>query len=50
MIDSRLGLIFVYAASGIPFSVFVLAAFFRGLPHEIEEAARIDGAGEHHQH
>jgi len=46
MIDSRLGLIFVYAASGIPFSVFILAAFFRGLPSEIEEAARIDGAGE----
>jgi ABC-type glycerol-3-phosphate transport system permease component len=46
MIDSRLGLILVYAASGIPFSVFILAAFFRGLPHEIEEAARIDGAGE----
>ncbi len=47
MIDSRLGLVLVYAASGIPFSVFVLAAFFRGLPREIEEAARIDGAGEY---
>lgn len=46
MIDSRLGLILVYAASGVPFSVFILAAFFRGLPGEIEEAARIDGAGE----
>jgi raffinose/stachyose/melibiose transport system permease protein len=46
MIDSRLGLILVYAASGIPFSVFILAAIFGGLPHEIEEAARIDGAGE----
>ena len=47
MIDSRLGLVLVYAASGIPFSVFVLSAFFRGLPREIEEAARIDGAGEY---
>jgi raffinose/stachyose/melibiose transport system permease protein len=46
MIDSRLGLVLVYGASGIPFSVFVLAAFFRGLPREIEEAARIDGAGD----
>jgi raffinose/stachyose/melibiose transport system permease protein len=26
--------------------VFVLAAFFRSLPRELEEAARIDGAGE----
>jgi ABC-type glycerol-3-phosphate transport system permease component len=46
MIDSRFGLALVYAASGIPFSVFIMAAFFRSLPREIEEAARIDGAGE----
>jgi raffinose/stachyose/melibiose transport system permease protein len=26
--------------------VFIMAAFFRNLPREIEEAARIDGAGE----
>jgi raffinose/stachyose/melibiose transport system permease protein len=48
MIDSRLGLVLVYAASGIPFSVFIMSAFFRGLPRELEEAARIDGAGEFH--
>jgi raffinose/stachyose/melibiose transport system permease protein len=46
MIDSRVGLVLVYAASGIPFSVFIMSAFFRGLPRELEEAARIDGAGE----
>lgn len=46
LIDSRLGLVCVYAASGIPFAIFVLTAFFRGLPDELEEAARIDGAGE----
>lgn len=46
MIDSRIGLVLVYAASGVPFSVFVLGAFFRSLPRELEEAARIDGAGE----
>ncbi|HEX6471155.1 MAG TPA: carbohydrate ABC transporter permease [Streptosporangiaceae bacterium] len=46
LIDSRLGLVCVYAASGVPFSVFVLTAFFRQLPGELEEAARIDGAGE----
>ncbi len=48
MIDSRVGLVLVYAASGIPFSVFIMTAFFRGLPRELEEAARIDGAGEFH--
>ncbi|WP_117210385.1 carbohydrate ABC transporter permease [Allorhizocola rhizosphaerae] len=46
LIDSRLGLILLYAASGIPFSVFVLMAFLRGLPRDVEEAARIDGADE----
>jgi raffinose/stachyose/melibiose transport system permease protein len=43
---SNLGaLILVYAALSIPFSSFILAAFFRQLPIELEEAARIDGAG-----
>jgi raffinose/stachyose/melibiose transport system permease protein len=46
LIDSRIGLICVYAASGVPFAIFVLTAFFRALPMELEEAARIDGAGE----
>ncbi|NOX60563.1 MAG: carbohydrate ABC transporter permease [Chloroflexi bacterium] len=46
LIDNRLGLILVYAATGIPFSVFILSAFFRQLPKELGEAARIDGAGE----
>ncbi len=46
LIDSRLGLILVYAATGIPFSIFILSSFFRQLPQELSEAARIDGAGE----
>ncbi|MBA2529901.1 MAG: carbohydrate ABC transporter permease [Euzebyales bacterium] len=46
LVDSHLGIILVYAASGVPFSVFILSTFFRQLPRELEEAARIDGAGE----
>ncbi|MGH3356532.1 MAG: carbohydrate ABC transporter permease [Nocardioidaceae bacterium] len=46
MIDSQIGLALVYAASGVPFSIFILTAFFRGLPDELEDASRIDGAGE----
>lgn len=38
-------LILVYGALGIPFSTFVLASFFRQLPIELDEAARLDGAG-----
>jgi raffinose/stachyose/melibiose transport system permease protein len=44
LIDSRLGLSLMYAASGVPFSIFVLTTFFRQLPTELEEAAALDGA------
>ena len=40
------GLIITYVAFALPFTVFFLYAFFRGLPGEISEAAAIDGAGE----
>jgi raffinose/stachyose/melibiose transport system permease protein len=43
--DSLLALVGPYLAFGIPFSVLVLQSFFRQLPDEIIEAARIDGAG-----
>ncbi|RCV51688.1 carbohydrate ABC transporter permease [Marinitenerispora sediminis] len=46
LLDSLWGLVLVYAASGVPFGVFVLTAFFRQLPAGLAEAARIDGAGE----
>jgi raffinose/stachyose/melibiose transport system permease protein len=46
LVDSLTGLILVYAASGVPFSVFVLSGFFAQLPADLEEAARIDGAGD----
>lgn len=44
LIDSRLGLALMYAAAGVPFSIFVLTTFFRQLPEELEEAAVLDGA------
>ncbi|MGI5290054.1 carbohydrate ABC transporter permease [Nonomuraea polychroma] len=44
--DSVIGLIGPYLAFGIPFEVLVLQSFFRQLPNEIFEAARVDGAGD----
>ena len=42
---NRLGaLIFSYTVFTLPFTVWVLANFFRGLPGELEEAAFVDGA------
>jgi raffinose/stachyose/melibiose transport system permease protein len=46
LVDSRLGLALVYAASSIPLAVFIITAFFRQLPRDLEDAARLDGAGE----
>ena len=42
--NSHLGLILIYIAGGLPFSIFVLTGFFRTLPTEMEEAALMDGA------
>jgi len=42
--NSHLGLLILYLAMGLPFSVFVLTGFFRSLPVEMEEAALMDGA------
>jgi raffinose/stachyose/melibiose transport system permease protein len=42
--DSRIGLILVYIATGASFATFLLKNFMDGIPLEIEESARIDGA------
>jgi len=46
LIDSRLGLVLVYVATGLPSAVFIMAGFLRTLPGELEQSARIDGASE----
>ncbi len=46
LLNTRLGLILIYTAAGLPFLVFNMQAFFKSVPQELEEAARIDGAGE----
>lgn len=45
LIGTYHGLIMVYVAFALPFTVFFLMAFFRSLPREIFEAAFVDGAG-----
>lgn len=42
--SNLLSLILTYGALGVPFSTFILAAFFRQLPVELDEAAKLDGA------
>jgi multiple sugar transport system permease protein len=38
-----LGLILIYSAFFVPFSIWILRGFFASIPKELEEAARIDG-------
>ncbi len=45
LLNSIMGLVMVYATTAIPFCVWTLKGYFDSLPRELEEAARIDGAG-----
>ena len=45
LIDRKEGLILVYIAYSLSFTVFVLYGFFQTLPGELAEAAMIDGCG-----
>lgn len=45
-INTYTGLIIVYVALSLPFTIFILTGFFQTLPKEIEEASAIDGANE----
>jgi raffinose/stachyose/melibiose transport system permease protein len=46
LIDTRAGLVVIYTAMGLPSAVFILTGFLKALPGELEQSARIDGAGE----
>ena len=45
LMNSLQGLVIVYMGTGVPFSIFLLTGFTRGLPNELVEAAVIDGCG-----
>ena len=46
LFDTIPGLVLFHTAFGLPFAIFLLRNFFAGIPRELLEAARIDGAGE----
>jgi raffinose/stachyose/melibiose transport system permease protein len=46
LLNSRIGLIIIYTAFNAPFAIFLLRSFLLAVPADLEDAARIDGAGE----
>ena len=44
--DTVLSLVLFHTAFGLPFAIFLLRNFFIGIPKDLMEAARIDGASE----
>ncbi|WP_077622548.1 carbohydrate ABC transporter permease [Sediminibacillus massiliensis] len=46
LMDTYVGLIILYIGFGIPFAMLILTGFFRGIPKELDEAARIDGCSD----
>jgi raffinose/stachyose/melibiose transport system permease protein len=47
LLDTYWGVILLYTALNLPFNVYLMTAFFKSVPDELIEAARIDGAGIH---
>ncbi len=43
---SVLGVVLFHVAFGLPFAIFLLRNFFAGIPRDLPEAARLDGASE----
>ncbi len=43
LIDTRPGLIIVYVALNVPFTIWLIDGFFRQIPKEMSEAAQVDG-------
>ncbi|HEY3108925.1 MAG TPA: carbohydrate ABC transporter permease [Chloroflexota bacterium] len=44
LINTHLGLVIAYSTFSLPFALWLLIAYFETIPHEIDEAARVDGA------
>lgn len=44
LLNNLVVLAVVYAATALPFTIYLLSGYFRTLPHDFEEAAYIDGA------
>ncbi len=45
LVGTRIGLIITYLTFSLPFSIWMLAGYFDGIPRELDDAAMVDGCG-----
>ena len=45
LLDTRIGLILLFAGEGLPVAFLTLFSYFKAIPRELDEAAAIDGSG-----
>src|SRR5699024_1287162 len=45
LVGTRIGLIITYLTFSLPFSIWMLAGYFDGIPRELDQAGKVDGAG-----
>ncbi len=45
LVGTRIGLIITYLTFSLPFSIWMLAGYFDGIPQELDQAGKVDGAG-----
>lgn len=43
LLDTTLGLVLAHTSGAVPLALLLMAAFFEGVPKDLEEAARMDG-------
>lgn len=43
-LDTYVGLVVSYSAISVPLATWILTGFFKGIPREMEDSARVDGA------
>ncbi len=43
LLDTTIGLVLAHTSTAVPLAMLLMAAFFEGIPKELEEAARMDG-------
>jgi raffinose/stachyose/melibiose transport system permease protein len=44
LLNKYVGILLPYIAFGVPYQIFIMRGFFKNIPRELDEAARMDGA------